>query len=371
MQVRTTLRLWIVRGIAVLTGLLVAVVCLELLLWTLPVHGGAHPLPVDDENPIHRYEPNREFTWSRDFYFSIVNRVRINNFGFVSDFDYDPTATTPLLAVIGDSFVEAFMVPFPETCAGRLAATLNDAARVYAFGTSRSPLSQYLAVAEYTRETFRPDALAVVIIDNDYDNSLVKYGYRLGMHQFVEGPDGRLLLQRQDREPNSIPTIIRTSALYRYWAGNLAVGWRIIRIPRVFLPQRERELAMGIHRPALVEDSKRAVDAFLERLPEASGVDASRIVFIVDGLRPELYSSERLQRIEGSYFDIMRQYFIVNAAEGGYEVIDMQPVFRRYYNRHHELFEWEQDAHWNALGHELCFQETNRSTVVRRLATHF
>ena len=142
MQVRTTLRLWIVRGIAVLTGLLVAVVCLELLLWTLPVHGGAHPLPVDDENPIHRYEPNRQFTWSRDFYFSIVNRVRINNFGFVSDFDYDPTATTPLLAVIGDSFVEAFMVPFPQTCAGRLAATLNDPARVYAFGTSRSPLSR-------------------------------------------------------------------------------------------------------------------------------------------------------------------------------------------------------------------------------------
>ena len=131
--------------------------------------GGAHPLPVDDENPIDRYEPNRVFTWSRDFYFSIVNRVRINNFGFVSDFHYDPAATTPLLAVIGDSFVEAFMVPFPQTCAGRLAATPNDPARVYAFGTSRSPLSQYLAVAEYTRETFRPEALAVVIIDNDYE----------------------------------------------------------------------------------------------------------------------------------------------------------------------------------------------------------
>ena len=94
----------------------------------------------------------------------------------------------------------------------------------------------------------------------------------------------------------------------------------------MFLPQRERELAVGIDRPALVEDSKRAVDAFLERLPDASGVDASRIVFIVDGLRPELYRNEGLQRIEGSYFDIMRRYFMVNAAEGGYEVIDMQPI---------------------------------------------
>ena len=371
LHVHTSLRSWILRGLTVFSGLLVPLVCLELLLWFLPVHGGVRPRPVNENNPIDRYEPNRQFIWSRDFYFSIVNPVRINNFGFVSDFDYDPSATSPLLAVIGDSFVEAFMVPFSQTCAGRLAKTLSGTARIYPFGVSRSPLSQYLAVAEYTRETFQPDALAVIIIDNDYDNSLAKYGYRRGMHQFVEGPDGGLLLKRQDREPSSVPGIIRASALYRYWAGNLAVGWRILRIPRVFLPPRERELAVVVDQPALVEESKRAVDAFLERLPEASGVDTERVLFIVDCLRPELYNNEGLRRIEGSYFDTMRQYFMVNAAERGYEVIDMQPIFGAHYARHGERFEWAQDAHWNALGHELCSQETNRSTVVRQLATPF
>ena len=125
LHVRTSLRSWILRGLTVFSGLLVPLVCLELLLWFLPVHGGARPLPVNENNPIDRYEPNRQFIWSRDFYFSIVNRVRINNFGFVSDFDYDPSATSPLLAVLGDSFVEAFMVPFSQTCAGRLAKTLS------------------------------------------------------------------------------------------------------------------------------------------------------------------------------------------------------------------------------------------------------
>ena len=48
----------------------------------------------------------------------------------------------PLLAVIGDSFVEGMMVPFSETCHGRLARGLAPAARVYAFGVNASSLSQ-------------------------------------------------------------------------------------------------------------------------------------------------------------------------------------------------------------------------------------
>ena len=40
---------------------------------------------LNEENPVIRFEPNREFVWSRDWNFSIVNDVRINNFGFVSD----------------------------------------------------------------------------------------------------------------------------------------------------------------------------------------------------------------------------------------------------------------------------------------------
>ena len=112
--------------------------------------------------------------------------MKINNFGFVSDFDYDPHEDSPLLAVIGDSFVAAFMVPYRETCAGRLAARLHGTARVYSFGAAYSALSQYLGYAEYVRDTFRPAGLVIVIIENDYDQSLRKYGLRQGMYQFVE-----------------------------------------------------------------------------------------------------------------------------------------------------------------------------------------
>lgn len=70
---------------------------------------------------------------------------------------------------------------------------------MYGFGTSGSSLSQYLAYAQYVRDTFRPDGLTVVIIGNDFDESLRKYKSEPGLHYFAESPDGRLDLVRIDR----------------------------------------------------------------------------------------------------------------------------------------------------------------------------
>ncbi len=117
------------RFLALVAGTLLVLVSLEAILRTLPVAGAARSTSVDAENPIARFEPGTEFTWSRDWNFSIVNQVRVNNFGFVSDFDYDEDATDPLVAVIGDSYVEAFMVPFRKRVpAGSLRTSMDERA---------------------------------------------------------------------------------------------------------------------------------------------------------------------------------------------------------------------------------------------------
>lgn len=328
-------------------------------------------MPVNEENPVIRFEPNREYVWSRDWDFSIVNDVTVNNYGFVSDFDYEPEATDRLLAVVGDSYVEAAMVPFPQTCAGRLAAELNERARVYAFGVSGSALSQYLAVAQYARDTFRPDALAVVIIENDYDESLVKYVRVAGLHQSVEHGDGRLVLERSDFEVGLFRRLLRASALVRYLVGNLDVNGRVSQLLRrsgLVSVRPAGGMQAGVGRagpePARVTDSKRVVDAFLDRLPEAAGLDASRIVFVVDGMRKQLYRDDQLERETGSYRDVMRRYFLSEADRRGYETADLQPAMVAHYRAHREPFEWPQEFHWNALGHEMCFEAMARSAVV-------
>lgn len=380
-------RKWTLRALAVLAGLLVPLGCLEALLWTLPVYNPPVRLAVNEENPVLRFEPGREFLWSRGWDFSMVNAGRTNNYGFVSDFDYHPHAEGPLLAVIGDSYVEAAMVPFGQTCAGRLAWNLAGTARVYPFGVSGSPLSQYLAFAAYARDTFRPDGLAVVIIDNDYDESLLERRPVHGFHYFVEGGGGHLQLERVDFERDLPQRLIRASALARYFAGNadvryageqlrhrLARWWEPTAVenaavePPVTVGNRGRALPLNAGsadgEAARVADSKRAVDAFLDRLPEASGLEPERIVFVVDGLRPQLYRKDQLAEMAGSFRDVMRRYFLARADRRGFETADLQPAMVEHYRTHRAQFESAQDFHWNALGHEVCFDAVARSAVV-------
>ena len=354
--------IWTLRAAALAVGILAPLVCAELVLRLLPVYEGMYRLPVDDRHPIARLEPDREFTWSRGWSFSMHNTVQVNNAGFVSDVDYEPDAPGPLLAVVGDSYVEAAMVPFRRTCAGRLATMLEPAARVYSFGLAGAALGQYLAWAKYARDAFRPDGLVVVVVDNDYDYSLFEYGRLLeyggimaGYHHFVER-GGHLTLQRVDFTPSLGFRLARRSALVRYLAHNLATTDAPRRIVRRMLRR---------WRGAPIDASKRAVDAFLDLLPEYSGLDPERIVFVVDGMRRSLYGPERLdEEARGSFLDVMRRYFLANAGEKGYEAIDMQPRFIAHYREHGQRFDWPWDEHWNALGHERCFEAVAGSELL-------
>lgn len=359
------------RALTLLVATIVPLVCLEIFLQILPVaHDGARRMPVNEANPIARFEPDRKFTWSRDWNFSLFNDVKVNNVGFVSDFDYDANASRPLLAVIGDSYVEAFMIPYRQTCAGRLAETLAPDVRVYSFGLSGAPLSQYLAFARYARDAFHPEKLVIVIVGNDYDESLPEYAHRPGYHHFVEQGDGRLLLERSDWHHSFRYKLARSSALIRYLTHNLTLQESLRRINPWRGDQKYDSDALPTSASAesmRVAHSKRAVDTFLEQLPEFSGLDPERIALVVDGIRPHLYYDNEVNGPEledRSFEDVMRRYFLANARRKGYETIDMQPVFIAHYQAHRQRFEWSFDGHWNALGHERCFDAVAHSELL-------
>ena len=363
---RSAGRLWALRAATVSVAVMGLIIGLELLLRILPTHEGKHTMPVSAAQPVMRFEPNRTFTWSGGWNFSIVNEVRVNNAGFVSDFDYDPDAPGPLLAFVGDSYIEALMVPFWRTCHGRLARDLAPTSRIYSFATSGSPLSQYLAYARHAHDTYRPDGLVVVIIGNDFDQSLYAYRGNPGFHHFVPSQTGSGFdLKRIDFAPSFMYKLARSSSIARYAANNLNLFALMLQIeesifgrPAETMPSDALEAA-DRRRTA---DSKRAVDAFLERLPGYSGLDPGRILFVVDGVR----YAENLKTARGGFVDEMRRYFIANARRRGYETIDMQPIFIAHHREHRQRFEWPQDGHWNALGHELCRDAVARSALLSK-----
>src|SRR5499433_3612549 len=245
----------------------------EIVLRFLPVATGLWAVPVNAAQPIFRFSPNREFLFSRDWNFSLVNRGRINNDGFINDEDYVENDPRPLLAVVGDSYVEAAMVPNRQTFYRRLADQLKNG-RVYSFGASGAPLSQYLVWAQYAAQKYRAAGIAIVVVGNDFDESLWAYNTRPGLHVYVQGGDGRLQLRRTDYAPSPFRFLVRHSALGRYLVFHLhaldlardaAARWGLVSAARAEMPQFVGNTAAAAS-PERVRDSYAAIAAFFDDL---------------------------------------------------------------------------------------------------------
>lgn len=339
----------------------------------MPVSDPPYILPVTERNPIARFQPNVDYRYSSGWNFSVVTRKRSNNFGYNFIRDYHPELTTPLLMVIGDSFVEAHAVDAGKSAAELLHARLGGEGRVYSMGLSGAPLSQYLAFARFARDTFRPDAMAFFIIANDFDESLLQYKSDARFHYFEE--NGReAVLRRIDYEMPTAKKVLRRSAFLRYVMLNVDAGPRLADLRRG-LQGRHRPLPyLGVRdadpptaQERRIRDAKRSVDHFLDQLPSISGLPPESVLFVLDAVRPAIYSEETLRLADHAYHARMRRYFAAQAGARGYAVIDMQPVFVARHRQDQARFEFPHDGHWNELANALVAQEIRRSALYRRL----
>lgn len=351
-----------------LIGVFLALLVLEAVIRFFPVYSGLYAEPVNAKQPVLRYRPNTEFTYSRGWNFRGVNTGHINNFGFINDQDYDPVATSPLVAIIGDSYVEALMVPYGKTMHCRLAESVREKGRVYSFGVSGASLSQYLAWAAWVKAIFHPDMLVVTIVGNDFDESLIRYKNAPGFHYFDDSMEDMPLV-RVDMGDGFLSRATRLSslsALSRYVRQNVGLPAIInkFRSPKTIQYVGNVPASVKVDR---IERSKRVVDAFLARLSQEGGVPVSRITLVVDGMRPSLYSEDKLRQAQGSYFDLMRRYFITQAIQRKYSVIDMQPRFIQRHRVTGERFEYQDDGHWNEIGHAMEAEAVGETRAFQEL----
>ena len=370
-------RPWLLRLLSVSVGLAMVVGLGEGVLWFLPVSDRIPYWSLDEANDVFRYQPDQDFLWSRGWRLRQAHRIRTNNVGFVSDTEYVKDTAEPVLAFLGDSYVEALMVSYRQTCAGRLATSLEGRTNVYSFGVSGAPLSEYLGYSQFARDNFEPQWLIVVVVGNDFDESLRQYRRGDQFRSFVER-DGELILspgvplERSSPRPQAAQAVRRViwrSSLVRYLTYNVQVVNRyhiaVGRLVDTFFRDDEgiddREWSARTSDDDRPVQSRRAIDAFLTMLPRLSGLSQDRILLVVDGLRPAMYDPRALEIQEQSYFGKMRTRLLQNARDRGYVVVDMQPVFIERYAASGTRFEWEHDGHWNALGHGACYEE-----VVRR-----
>ena len=174
-----------------LASIVVCLLAAEIVLRFLPVSTGLRSMPVTAADPVLHFTPNRPFVNSLGWNLHNVVHGRVNNAGFVNDQDYVRDGP-PLIAVIGNSFIEAQMVAYPQTLQGRLAAALKDKFRVYSFAGSGAPLSQYLIWAGYAVKEYGARAVVINVVGNDFDESLAALPRRAGLLAVRAGCERRV-----------------------------------------------------------------------------------------------------------------------------------------------------------------------------------
>jgi len=350
----TKFRELLLGSIVVTLTVISVVIVSEIALRFLPVATGIRTIPVTEQQPVFRFAPNQTFVYSRDWNMRLANTGRINNAGFVSDHPYRANGNFPLVAVIGDSMVEAAMVPFAETISARLARALSPI-RVYSFGASGAPLSQYLIWARHAVRDYGATALVIVVVGNDFDESLWSYASSPGFWRYAPNDSDELQLRLLDYRPGRFRDLVYASALARYLVFNLQVG--NFRSP-IFLGRYAGNTSADAS-PERLRDSVAAINAFLRDLPSYSELPPSRVMFLVDGMRYREVAAAQA----GSYFATMRTTFIDLARQQGYGAIDLDDQFFR---QDDERFEFVNDGHWNSAGHRVaCKAALTASTLIQ------
>lgn len=328
---------------------------LEVVFRLLPTSYPPSMEPVSSALEVPRFVPDREFTYSKDWDFSIRTRKRANNMGFINLYDYDPQAETPLLMVIGDSFVQANEVDKGKSAAEVLHREVEPEGRVYSIGFSGAPLSQYLVQANYAVNKFQPGGIVFVIIANDFDESLIEYKAAPQFHYFEER-DGELILELVEYAPSPVRQLLRRSAFLRYLVLNVNFQSRLRQLRDRSVDVAPEDYVGSVDAAAgreRFEDAQRAVDEFLSRVSGVTFQDKSRVLFVMDGVRPDLYAPGGIAGQEDNYDVAVFRYFAERAQEEGYSVVDMGPRFSERHRRDGSTFEFPTDLHWNELGNQM------------------
>lgn len=260
------------------------------------------------------------------------------------------------IAVIGDSFVEAFQVPYDRSFAEQLEARVGEAGRaaeVFRFGISGAPLSQYLHMLEREVLAYRPDKVIVLLVHNDFDESFrfVAGRYTSSYRKLVV-EDGQVTGFVEPTAYRGTYEPLVQSATYRYL--KMRQGLSLAGL-RALVLGGGKDYAANIPVEevlALRPEIEVAVDHVMERFAALAEAHGFEILFLMDADREAIYGLRNEDRENGVL--ALNDLAGAAAARHGLPFIDLHPLFKADYERHGKRFDYPRDSHWNQHAHDLA-----------------
>ncbi|MBN1202110.1 MAG: SGNH/GDSL hydrolase family protein [Anaerolineae bacterium] len=317
----------------------------------------------DAENALLVFEPGQSGIRVRpDF----TAHYRINSVGWNSARNYtvDKLPGELRIAVIGDSYVEAFQVDYDKNFGVILEHTLGEyvstPVMVYSFGRSGAPLSQYLHIMRYVSAAYAPDIYVILIIDNDFEQSFAHMSPSPHFLQFELGEHNEIIeIEPVPWEPTTKGRVFRIltfSALFRYVWCNLQLGDTVTNAVEDNPVMAEPVYDQGI--------DTELIDSLLvytfQEYRDIVRQTGSRLLLVMDGPRRGIYEGKLPDDIPEYAYTILSAGV---AEEYGIPFLDLTAAFQADYQQHGRRFNFPGDYHWNAYGHRLVGETISEELI--------
>jgi len=339
-----------------LGSLLFLVLVLEFIVFRFVLKCSDYP-HLESGGEVIKYVPNQRGV------FRVKNEIhsefRINSDGWNSSHEtYVKKKGKTRIAIVGDSYVEAFMVDYDKSLAEQLEALAGNSVEVYRFGISGAPLSHYLYMLEHEVLAYSPDIVIFLLVHNDFNES----------HKRLAGVYTKSFM-RLDVKGNSVTPIlpeayhpawyspIRSSNTWGYLYLRERINLNLLRqlflTPTKTEPVYEANIEVRQLEPA--QSKNRIVTEYvLRRAQEICSKNDSLFLVAMDGVRSVIYQnpdrkfdySKGALRLNGMVKDV--------ADDLGVPFLDLHPVFSAHFKDHGNRFEFVNDGHWNELGHRVA-----------------
>jgi len=298
------------------------------------------------EDLLYKYKPNQLGLFSIGKFAQIRSNYRINNDGWNSLIDYrkKKNNSKKRIAVIGDSYIEAFQVDYDKSYPSLLSNVLKNEYEIYSFGISGAPLSQYLHMNRYVNKTYDPEIVIINLIHNDFDESLStfndeKHFLKIQLDQSIS--EIKPQIDYSFSEFNWWKRALKKSAIVRYLFFNLKI--------KELLNKTANDFEANININAVQNNKKSIVRSteYLIKTIKDENKDKS-LILLMDAPRESIYNSNLSKSQALELNSMVRNMCKINNVN----LIDLTQSMYDDYILNKEKFNSDYDAHWNEYGHK-------------------